>query len=104
MVTKKLIIKINGVQIENKNQIKNDCDILITDLIQMHVNLMYSLDDMKNIVMIKNESCDLKLGEINEAKHYYVDENALHDVTRTHDSRYNIDTSTTTLRPPLQRL
>ena len=78
--------------------------ILITDLILMHVNLMYSLDDMKNIVMIKNESYDLKLGEINEAKNYYVDENALHDVTRTHDSRYNIDTSTTTLRPPLQRL
>jgi hypothetical protein len=54
--------------------------------------------------MIKNESYDLKLGEINEAKIYYVDENALHDVTRTHDSRYNIDTSTTTLRPTLQRL
>ena len=75
--------------------------ILITDLILMHVNLMYSLDDMKNIVMIKIDS---KLGEIYEANNYCVDENALHDVTRTHDSRYNVDTSTTTLRPPLQRL
>ena len=62
---------------------------LIRNLIAMHVNLTHSVNDMKNIVMIKIKYYDTLLGEINEAKNYYVDETALHDVTSTHSSIYN---------------
>ena len=101
---------IGQILLTKKNKYQNSQDTiskgmysLIRNLINMHVNLTHSLNDMKNNVMMKITHYDSLLSEINEAKNYYVDINAFNDVTGTHSSIYNIDTSTS-LRPSRQTL
>ena len=80
----------NQTQYQNKHDmISKQMYTLIRNLIGMHVDLRHSLNDMKNLVILKIRYYDTLLGEINEAKNYYVDESALHDVTRTHSNIYN---------------
>ena len=95
---KKTLLK-NKRKYQNKHDTKSQQIYrLIRNLIDMHVNLTNSLDDMKNIVRLKIKSYDSLMSEINKAKNYSVDINAFNDVTGTHSSIYNIDTSTRTLQ------
>ena len=88
--------EIRKTLLKNKNEYQNKYDTiskemykLIRKLIEMRVDLTYSLNDMKNLVMIKIKYYDTELGDINKGKNYYIDQSALHDVTSTHSSIYN---------------
>ena len=80
----------NKIQYENKQDtISKQMYSLTKKIIDMHIKLTYSLNDMMNIVILKIEYCDNELRNINDTINSYVNKSALNDITSRHSNIYN---------------